>query len=162
MRSHPEIGIWEPVSRTPCFGPYLISRGQDPLTAWYLGPDTSGLAVRSLLIAPHIWVGNNWRGHKANGARIMNGRRRLSTSSLRNFFTRRPFCRQRLPTIQSSTFDLLLHIRDRSNIYPRPEERLDEGCGGEKGGLRLHSGGGLFADKDTLRGYTERVDKQGS
>jgi len=78
------------------------------------------------------------------------------------FFTRRPFCRQRLPTIQSSTFDLLLHIRDRSNIYPRPEERLDEGCGGEKGGLRLYSGGGLFADKDTSRGYTtERVDKQG-
>ncbi len=45
MRSHPEIGIWELVSGTPCFGPHLILCGQNPLTAWYLGPDTSSLAV---------------------------------------------------------------------------------------------------------------------
>ena len=46
MRSHPEIGIWELVSGTPCFGPHRILRGQNPLTAWYLGPNTSSLAVR--------------------------------------------------------------------------------------------------------------------
>jgi hypothetical protein len=46
MRSHPEIGIWELVSETPCFGPHLILCGQNPLTAWYLGPDTSSLTVR--------------------------------------------------------------------------------------------------------------------
>jgi hypothetical protein len=55
MRSHPEIGIWELVSRTPCFGPHLISRGQDPLTAWYLGPDTSGLAVRGVSIGISVY-----------------------------------------------------------------------------------------------------------
>jgi hypothetical protein len=48
MRSHPEIGIWELVSGTPCFGPHRILRGQNPLTAWYLGPNTSSLAVRIL------------------------------------------------------------------------------------------------------------------
>jgi len=50
MRSHPEIGIWELVSRTPCFGPHLILGGQNPLTAWYPGPDTSSLAVRAEVI----------------------------------------------------------------------------------------------------------------
>ena len=48
MRSHPEIGIWELVSGTPYFGPYYILCGQNPLTAWYLGPNTNSLAVRSL------------------------------------------------------------------------------------------------------------------
>ncbi len=48
MRSHPEIGIWELVSGTPCFGPHRILRGQNPLTAWYLGPNTSSLAVSLL------------------------------------------------------------------------------------------------------------------
>ncbi len=46
MRSHPEIGIWKLVSGTPCFGPHCILRGQNPLTAQYLGPNTSSLAVR--------------------------------------------------------------------------------------------------------------------
>jgi hypothetical protein len=46
MRSYPEIGIWELVSGTPCFGPHCILRGQNPLTAWYLGPNTSSLAVK--------------------------------------------------------------------------------------------------------------------
>jgi hypothetical protein len=49
MRSHPEIGIWELVSGTPCFGPHLILGGQNPLTAWYPGPDTSSLAVRAFI-----------------------------------------------------------------------------------------------------------------
>jgi hypothetical protein len=34
-------GIWD-----PCFGPYCILRGQNPLIAWYLGLNTSSLAVR--------------------------------------------------------------------------------------------------------------------
>ena len=51
MRSYPEIGIWELVSGTPCFGPHRILRGQNPLTAWYLGPNTSSLAVRVRLIS---------------------------------------------------------------------------------------------------------------
>ena len=51
MRSHPEIGIWELVSGTPCFGPHRILRGQNPLTAWYPGPNTSSLAVRSDMAA---------------------------------------------------------------------------------------------------------------
>jgi hypothetical protein len=50
MRSYPEISIWELVSGTPCFGPHLILCGQNPLTAWYPGPDTSSLAVRFILI----------------------------------------------------------------------------------------------------------------
>ena len=37
-----------------------------------------------------------------------------------------------------------------------------KGVEGKKGGLRLYSRGGLFADKGASRGYTtERVDKQG-
>ncbi len=50
MRSHPEISIQELVSRTPYFGPYCILRGQNPLTAQYLGPNTSSLAVRALTL----------------------------------------------------------------------------------------------------------------
>jgi hypothetical protein len=47
MRSHPEIGIWELVFGTPCFGPHLILCRQNPLTAWYPGPNTSSLTVRN-------------------------------------------------------------------------------------------------------------------
>ena len=56
MRSHPEIGIWELVSGTPCFGPHRILRGQNPLTAWYLGPNTSSLAVRVILNIPFLLI----------------------------------------------------------------------------------------------------------
>jgi hypothetical protein len=34
-------GIWG-----PCFGPQIILCGQNRLTAWYLGRDTSSLVVR--------------------------------------------------------------------------------------------------------------------
>jgi hypothetical protein len=47
MRSYPEIGIWELISGTPCFGPHLILCGQNPLTTWYLGPDINSLAIKS-------------------------------------------------------------------------------------------------------------------
>ena len=55
MRSYPEIGIWELVSGTPCFGPHRILRRQNPLTAWYLGPNTSSLAVRVPLNSLPAW-----------------------------------------------------------------------------------------------------------
>jgi hypothetical protein len=52
MRFYPEINIWELVFGTLCFGFHCILRGQNPLTAWYLGPNTSSLAVKVPNLAP--------------------------------------------------------------------------------------------------------------
>ena len=47
--------------------------------------------------------------------------------------------REKIFTTQPSTFDLLLYIVPRSNIYPRVEERAGRKYKGEKGGLWLWS-----------------------
>jgi hypothetical protein len=47
--------------------------------------------------------------------------------------------REKKFTTQPSTFDLLLYIVPRSNIYPRLEERAGRKYKGEKGGLCLWS-----------------------